>query len=576
MSETQNSNVLREGEDASESNEDVNPVEDAVEGELENTATGVANGAEDEEESEIKLDENRLKTWNNLISACYDQQWDVFEQFLSDENTSIDDKREILHFKHNSCRNIPIDRGGPLTVIKALVDIEGVDVAIPTISNKDECSWLHQALRHKGTPIEVIQFYVDIGGKKLLLMQSDYHFGRSALHIAVSVYKTQEVIDILLRVGGLEILDITDYGGFQVIDYCDKAERELIINSLRSMQSNSNPSMHKYLEQFEASTITPKEVENWIHKGQLDHLRDYLSNDKISEREKRRCFNYKEPLEGRNLLHLYCSHCYPVDITRLILELMDEDYAFHLDGRGNTYLHLACKGDFDTQNRREVVKFLIDHIGVELIHEVNCDNETALHELICCPTVKFDRDLIKMMTNLGGEDLLYVQNCMGFSVLHYLSMYELAEEEPDRELLIYFISKGGTKLCDLTDYSGKKAEDYWTDDIKDYIQLSTGDLPSLSDDTQCPICFNAMTDVLMITRCFHRFCRKCITECYHQNGNNCPICRIDFSIKDLRHDPLLTRLVEVAKREKDAKDLLQEEVQPLRKKLKMDSEPKQS
>lgn len=196
-------------------------------------------------------------------------------------------------------------------------------MAIPTMSDKDECSWLHVAVKYKGTPLEVIQFYVDIGGKELLLMQSDYHFGRTAMHIAVSIHGTQEIIELFLKVGGLELWDITDNGGFQVIDYCDKAEREVFINSLRSMQSNSNLPVHKYLERFEASTITPKEVES----GELD-------------------------------------------------------------------THLACKGDFDTQNRREVVKFLIDHIGADLIHEVNCDNETALHKLICCPIVKFDRDLI--------------------------------------------------------------------------------------------------------------------------------------------------------------------------------------
>lgn len=246
---------------------------------------------------------------------------------------------------------------------------------------------------------------------------------------------------------------------------------------------------------------------------------------------------------------------------------MNEDYAFRLDDGRNTCLHLACKNrDVDTKRRYEVVESIIDHVGPCLLHEVNISDETALHTLLVYnPKENIDLGFIKMMTNAGGEDLLLVQDCWERSVLHYVSMYELAEEEPDKELLLYLVSKVGSKLRELKDHEGKKAEDYWTDDIKDYIQLSTGDLPSLSDDTQCSICFNAMTDVLMITRCFHRFCRKCITECYHQNVNNCPICRIDVSIKDLRHDPLLTRLVEVAKREKDAKDLLQEEVQPLQK-----------
>ena len=574
------SNVLEESEDASETNEDENLVEDAVEEELENTATvGDADGSGDEATSEIKLDEDLLNTWDSVFSACCQRQWDVLEQFLSDEDISIDDKKKIIHFRYCGFLEVVIGKGAPLTIIKALVDIEGVDMAIPTISDKDTCSWLHAAVMHKGTPLEVIQFYVDIGGKELVLMQSDYHYRRTAMHIAVGINGTQEIIELFLKVGGLELLDITDNGGFQVIDYCGKAEKEVIVNCLRSMEMNSNPSVHQYLERFESSRITPKEMENWIYKGQLEHLRDYLSDDKISKREKIKCLKYKESSLGRNLLHLCCFHCCPVDITRFILDLMDGNYPFYLDDLGNTCLHLACSKhtDVDTKRRYEVVLFLIDHIGSCLLHQVNNVGETVLFKLITYnSTENIDLDLVKMMINIGGKDLVLVQDNMQCSVLHHISIGLLVGEELDKELFVYLVSKGGSKLRKLTDEYGKKAEDYWTDDLKDYIQLSTRELPSLSDDIQCPICFDAMTDVLMITRCFHRFCRKCITKSYLLNGHNCPICRIEFSIEELRHDPLLTRFANVEKREKESKDVLQEEVQSLRKKLKMDSEPKQS
>lgn len=577
MSETQNSNVLEEGQDVSETNEDENPVGDDVEEELENTAAGVTDRADDGATREVKLDGNLLSKWSKVFSACWKQQWDELEQFLLDEDISKDDKKKILNFKNIGFRRVVIGNGAPLSIIKALIDVFGADMVIPTISGRDGCSWLHESLKHKGTPLEVIQFYVDIGGKELLLMQSKNHFGRTALHIAVGIHGRQDIIEHFLRVGGLELLDITDKGGFQVIDYCGKAEKEVIMNCLRSMEMN--PSVRTHLERFESSTITPKEIENWICKGQLEHLRDYLSNDKISKREKINCLKYKESSRGRNLLHLCCFHCYPVDITRLILDLMDGDYPFYLDDHGNTCLHLACskQTDVDTKRRYEVVQFLIDHIGSCLLHQVNNGGETVLFTLITYNSKEnIDLDLIKMMINIGGKDLLLVQDSMQCSALHHISMGLLAGKEPEKEIFVYLVSKGGSKLRELTDDTGKKAEDYWTDDLKEYIQLSTSELPSLSDDIQCPICFEAMTDVLLITRCFHRFCRKCITESYLLNGHNCPICRMDFSFEDLRHDPLLTRLVEVATREKDAKDLLQEEVQPLRKKLKMDSEPKQS
>ncbi|GFH43562.1 hypothetical protein CTEN210_00035 [Chaetoceros tenuissimus] len=143
-------------------------------------------------------------------------------------------------------------------------------------------------------------------------------------------------------------------------------------------------------------------------------------------------------------------------------------------------------------------------------------------------------------------------------------MYALGEQEPNKELLLYLVSKGGKKLRELTDHNGKKAEDYWTDDVKEYINLSTNTLPSLSDDIQCPIRFDTMFDVAIITRCCHRFCGKCISESYHRSGNNCPVCRMEFSFKDLKKDPLLTRFANAIQEEKDAKVLLEEEVKALR------------
>lgn len=82
------------------------------------------------------------------------------------------------------------------------------------------------------TPFEVIKFYVGVGGKKLLKMKSNFYNGGTALHFAIGAFAKQKIIELLLTVGGLELLDITDGGGFRIIDYCDTAEREAIINSL--------------------------------------------------------------------------------------------------------------------------------------------------------------------------------------------------------------------------------------------------------------------------------------------------------------------------------------------------------
>ena len=65
----------------------------------------------------------------------------------------------------------------------------------------------------------------------------------------------------------------------------------------------------------------------------------------------------------------------------------------------------------------------------------------------------------------------------------------------------------------------------------------------MSDDLQCPICFEIMNDVHIISRCCHRFCKKCITDAFNRNGKNCPVCRAEYAIGEVRKDPLLCKFV---------------------------------
>lgn len=112
------------------------------------------------------------------------------------------------------------------------------------------------------------------------------------------------------------MLDITDGGGFLIIGYCDTAEREAIINSLISIKKNSKLSERdsvaslEHRKRFTSSSITPREVEKWIHHGKLDLFRDYLRNSmKVSKGEKVRCLNYRDTLNDSTLLHIYSSYC---------------------------------------------------------------------------------------------------------------------------------------------------------------------------------------------------------------------------------------------------------------------------
>lgn len=224
------------------------------------------------------------------------------------------------------------------------------------------------------TPLEVIKYYVNLGGKTSLKIKSDFYCGGTALHIAVGGFGKQEIIELLLKEGGLELLDITDGGGFRVLDYCDAPERETIVNCLVSIEKSSKITVQdlvaslEHRKRFSSSAITPREVENWIHQGRVHLFRDYLNSTDVSEREKTRYLNYRNTLNGKTLLHIYSSYCHPVDIVTRIVTLMGEDCLFSPDGDGNTCLHLACDSDIDMGKQNEFVKFLIDNTGDDLIH----------------------------------------------------------------------------------------------------------------------------------------------------------------------------------------------------------------
>ena len=173
------------------------------------------------------------------------------------------------------------------------------------------------------------------------------------------------------------------------------------------------------------------------------------------------------------------------------------------------------------------------------------------------------------MIEAGGEELICMQQYGGDTVLHLASK----QEEPDKELILYLLSKGGSRLQDIRDDYGRKAEEYWTPEIEEYITLSTTIPPSLSEELQCPICFETMSNVHIITQCCHRFCQKCIMDSFSCNGYNCPVCRTKYTLRDVRKDPLLGKfameLFAGKKRERALQDRnkgLLEEVASLKRK----------
>jgi hypothetical protein len=168
------------------------------------------------------------------------------------------------------------------------------------------------------------------------------------------------------------------------------------------------------------------------------------------------------------------------------------------------------------------------------------------------------------MVDIGGLNLLHVQDCQGLTVLHLASF--ICRDEPNKAVILYFLAKGGSALREIKDKDGEKAEDSWSPELKQYIDLHTKISPALSDDLQCPVCFDIMDDVHMIPHCCHRFCKKCITDAFHRNGKTCPVCRVEYALGELRKDPLLCKFAMLVHEKEEQNKALSVELADLKRK----------
>jgi hypothetical protein len=243
---------------------------------------------------------------------------------------------------------------------------------------------------------------------------------------------------------------------------------------------------------------------------------------------------------------------------------MGNDFLFLKDDWGNNCLHSACgyisyddEDDddvptyVDVEGHRDFVAFLLSRGGWKLLLEANDEGDTALYNVMMCKLTNLE--CVKVVVKTGGDDLLAHQGELGSTILHYASW----RNQPDREVIKYLVTVGGPRLTEIKNSSGRRAEDYWSDELKEYIAFATKRLPALSDDLQCPICFDTLFNVHVISKCCHRFCKSCITQSYEKRGNTCPVCRTEFSIGDVKKDPFLGKLAMTVKEERDAKEVLQ-------------------
>lgn len=364
---------------------------------------------------------------------------------------------------------------------------------------------------------------VNTGGKELVCLPSNYrhHLKRTAFQMFLARLRrcSPEIIDLFCKVGGEELLEIADEHGFLPLDYTNESQRSMMIESLTAMGQSKGIQSH--IEALKSLVLSPREFYHYIDRCDFEKVRSYLENTDVSRDTKMRCLKFRDPLGNLFPFHRLCDVHGPPDVAHKIIELMDDDFLLtEVSSIGFTCLHFAC--NFETladhihlENQYELVKMIIHHGGIKLLHKrSNCAPGTALHFLVQCN--KINMKAINVMIEAGCEELICMQQCRGDTVLHPASK----QEEPDKELILYILSKGGSRLQDIRDDYGRKAEEYWTPEIEEYITLSTTIPPSLSEELQCPICFETMSNVHIITQCCHRFCQKCIMDSFSCNGNN--------------------------------------------------------
>ena len=528
--------------------------------------------ADVEVESDIDSDSEEMewidKTSEAMYDACCRPDWNTFEKFLSDKSISKRKKKLVLEVHEEAFFDLPFRFGAPFSIIKHLVDIEGVEIVAPSKLGKGQCSWLHTAVMFDAASFQVVKLLVDIGGKELVMMESNLpeHRKRTALQLALSVESIDSrIVELLLKVGGVALLDIQDEDGYGTADFCNKFEREVILKVLKDMEKSSN--VQKHIELFETSGVTPGQVETWIQNREWEDLRTYLKSEKVTTAAKQRCFKFGSAIDNDNLFHRVCSYFGPLDVAQWIIDLMGSQFLLSRNDHGHTCLHATCrKGvlncDKDHRARHALIEFLVDQ-NRRLLYSTDRANQTALHLLMYGNRIHFDS--VVLMTEIGGLNLLRRQNFQERTVLDLVSC-AFYQDEPNKAVILYLLAKGGSALREIKDSFGRKAEESWSPGLKQYIDLHTKISPALSDDLQCPVCFDTMDDVHMIPNCCHRFCKKCITDAFHRNGNTCPVCRVEYALGELRKDPILCKFAMLVHEKEEQNKALSVEIADLKRK----------
>lgn len=569
--------------------------------EADSQQAGVQEEVKEEEEAEVveaseqeEIETNpdmEEKRWINrtglrLTEACCRSDWDEFENFLSDEAISKEKKRQVVSIKNEYAMyplNTGLERGAPISIVKHLIELMGEETVSLPIHTYRKYTWLHLASLYRYASFDVIKCLVDIGGKNVVAMQSG-NKKRTAFHMYLEVGGScPKIIDLFLKVGGIEILDIADSFGYCPLENSNRSARVAIIASLQTM--DQSPVVRNKIQALRSMALSPRQFHYLVQQGDFDDVQEFLSNEEYSKEEKMRCLNFRDMRENRRSFELFCMLLGPPVVAEAIVQVMGKDFLYTRDddgddSSGDTCLHIACcpwilmeydDSFYNVEKQSRLVEYLYSRTGGKLLFVTNKAGETCLHNLTKCYFTELNLNSIKLMVEAGGQKLLLMKDNEGKTALHNACDYMdynqsnldvvkylvesggqelLLSQDNDgntplhiaenKELIQYLLSVSRPNVRETKNKEGDKAEDLWSLDVKEYIDLISTAVDSLSDDLQCPICLETANAVYFIPQCHHHFCKQCITQsAQKENSSNCPICRGEFRLRDVREDPLI-------------------------------------
>lgn len=135
----------------------------------------------------------------------------------------------------------------------------------------------------------------------------------------------------------------------------------------------------------------------------------------------------------------------------------------------------------------DIIESMIHIVGKDIVFEMDYEMQTPLHD-ICASDGKANLDTINLLVDVGGDELLMIQDRHGRTALH-----NSCQCIDNKEVIQLLIRRGGRQLAQIIDKDGMEAttlQDCSRNDIignaliiSDYIDLASCHATNIDDDS---------------------------------------------------------------------------------------------